>query len=451
MIGRSRHPFAQVPRNHSGWWILTRALPLLAVAFLGSGCAALSNPVADGVPVSKVPPQLLAESKKNFAKVPLTALQKEQDEVYRLGAGDILGIWIGEGILGERNVPPQARFFESSDLPPAFGTPIAVRENGTISLPQLQPIDVRGLTLEELEQKLRQLYTDERKIFLQGHESVIVTLMKRRTYSIFVLREDGGGAITTSGGTGYGLLGQQTTAQVGGGSGRLIQLAAGENDILTALTRSGGLPGFGAEDEVIIERGGYHLQRLGNETTERKTEGPRFLRIPLRIRKGTPIPFTAKDVILNDGDCVYVRARKGEYYYTGGLLPTKKGILPRDEDLDVVQAISESGGILISGTTSASNLSGSVGSSGLGSPNPNLVSVLRRTPDGGQINIHVDLNKAFRDPAERILLASGDIVILQLTPGQALVQYFTGQIHFEFVNHLLKTPTSTIDQTATGP
>jgi protein involved in polysaccharide export with SLBB domain len=427
---------------------------LIAIIFafgLAPGCSSLSNPVADGIVVSKVPPQLLVESKLNFAKVPLGSLQPQQDEIYKLGPGDVLGIWIGEGILGERTATPQARFFENSELPPALGTPIPVRENGTISLPQLKPIDVRGLTLAELEEKLRVLYTTERKIFKPGQESVIVTLIRRRTYTVFVLREDNGSGVTT-GGTGYGILAQQGTTQPGGGTGRVIQLAPGENNILNALTRTGGLPGSGAEDEVIIERGGLRRQNFGNEVSDAKSSDALFVRIPLRIRKGSPIPFSPQDVILHDGDSVYVRARRGEYYYTGGYLPSSQRILPRDEDLDVVQAITQVGGVLVSGLTTGSNLNGNVGSSsGIGQPNPSLVSVLRKTPDGGQINIRVNLNKALRDPAERILLGSGDIVVMQLTPAQALVQYLTGQVQFNFFSKLLTTPSTTINTTATGP
>lgn len=443
-----------------------RLIPFVMGILMSAGCSSLSNPVADGIPVNRIPPQLLVESKKNFVKVPLTALQQQQDEVYRLGAGDVLGIWIGEGILGERNQPPQSRFFESTDLPPALGTPIPVRQNGTISLPQLNPIDVRGLSLDELEQKLRTLYTEERKIFKPGQSSVIVTLIRKRTYTVFVLRDDGGtvgnalGAAGASGGgvsttgAGYGLLGQQSTSQLGGGYGRVIQLPAGENNLLTALTRTGGLPGPSAEDEVIIERGGLRRQGLGGDTPEGHSTGTRFLRIPLRIRKGSPLPFAGKDVVLYDGDCVYIRARKGEYFYTGGLLPSHKNPLSRDEDLDVIQAITEVGGVLLSGQQSGSNLSGSVGASsngGIGSPNPSLINILRRTPEGGQVNIRVDVNKALRDPSERILIASGDIVLLQLTPGQAVVQYVTGQIQFNFFSKLLTTPSTTINTSANGP
>ena len=39
-------------------------------------------------------------------------------------------------------------------------------------------------------------------------------------------------------------------------------------------------------------------------------------------------------------------------------------------------------------------LTGQVSAPGIGAPSPSLVSILRRTPDGGQVNICVDLRRA---------------------------------------------------------
>ena len=60
-------------------------------------------------------------------------------DVYRLAAGDVLGIWI-EGVLGERNVAPPVQILQQGDQTPSVGFPVPVRDNGTISLPnQMQP------------------------------------------------------------------------------------------------------------------------------------------------------------------------------------------------------------------------------------------------------------------------------------------------------------------------
>ena len=78
---------------------------LVALVLAGaSGCAALTNPVADGIPVSRLPDDVLGESRESLRPIPLNLLGQGQPEVYKLAAGDILGMVI-EGVLGERNAP----------------------------------------------------------------------------------------------------------------------------------------------------------------------------------------------------------------------------------------------------------------------------------------------------------------------------------------------------------
>ena len=87
---------------------------------------------------------------------------------------------------------------------------------------------------------------------------------------------------------------------------------------------------------------------------------------------------------------------------------------------------------MVSGGLNPINLSGTFLSSGIGFPSPSLVSVIRRTPGGGQVAIRVDLNRALRDPREWILIQPRDMVILQETPTEALARYFTSNFKFNF-------------------
>ena len=82
-------------RNARGeWGVLVAVLCLM-----GGGCAAWTNPVANGIPVCRVPPELLAGPIRDEKQtIPLTLLQQPPTKVYRLAAGDVLGIYI-EGIL----------------------------------------------------------------------------------------------------------------------------------------------------------------------------------------------------------------------------------------------------------------------------------------------------------------------------------------------------------------
>src|SRR5258708_991076 len=67
-----------------------------------SGCASLTNPVANGIPVHLLPPELLGEPKGNLESIPLTSLRQPPPDAYRLAPEDVLGIWIEPGILGEK-------------------------------------------------------------------------------------------------------------------------------------------------------------------------------------------------------------------------------------------------------------------------------------------------------------------------------------------------------------
>src|SRR5438093_10047510 len=88
--------------------------------FCLSGCAALTNPVANGVPVRRLPPELLGESKEGARPLPLTLLRQKPPDGYRLGADDVLGVWV-EGVLGEQNQLPPIHFPEAQGSPPAIG------------------------------------------------------------------------------------------------------------------------------------------------------------------------------------------------------------------------------------------------------------------------------------------------------------------------------------------
>ncbi len=129
--------------------------------------------------------------------------------------------------------------------------------------------------------------------------------------------------------------------------------------------------------------------------------------------------------MLHNGDVVFIEARDQDLFYTGGLLPSGEHILPRDYDLDVVKAVLRVRGPLVNGGFSSNNLAGNIITPGLGAPSPALLSVLRRTPDGGQILIRVDLDRALQDSRERILVQAGDVLILQEKPGQAISRYLT--------------------------
>jgi hypothetical protein len=276
---------------------------------------------------------------------------------------------------------------------------------------------------------VKKTYLD-RRILLDERVRILVSLMRPRQYRVQVVRQDSGGA-----GLQFGL---GVTVATRRGSGIALDLPAYENDVLNALNRSGGLPGSDALNEVYVER-------------ELKTGGTKITHLPLRLREGEQIPFTLQDVILQDGDLVFIEARDTEVFYTGGILVPRQYFLPRDYDLRVSEAISLAGGPLVNGLFSTNNLAGNVAASGLGSPNPSRVTVLRRTKLNGRIPIIVNLNKALNDPKEDIIIQGGDMIIYQETLGESFTRYMTDIFRINIIGTFIRQRDATGTATFIAP
>ena len=420
---------------------------LLACSLLG-GCAALTNPVADGVPASRLPEEItLGRGKDEEVTIPLTLLRQLQPEVYRLDNDDILGIYI-EGVVGERTLLPPVRLPETGSVTPVVGYPVTVREDGTISLPYVERINVRGMSLTEVEDAIRQAYTVKAPIILKpGRERISVSLVRKRFVRVFVERQDSGNLTVGPGGA----IGNARR-----GSGFTLDLPAYENDVLTALNRTGGLPGADAYNAVVIQRGGAAPGGappvIDHLPPPRAEGGPSpCVYIPLRMKPGESPPFHPEDILLHNGDIVFIESRDKDVFYVGGLLQAGEYPLPRDRDLDVVEAIALVRGPILNGGVALSNLNGTLVSQGIGDPSPSLVSILRRTPGNRQLTIRVDLNRALRDPRERVVIKPLDVIILQETMGEAMARYFTQTVQFSLIWQLIHGPHETGTATTVLP
>ncbi len=410
---------------------LTLALVLL-IPWTLSGCAALFSPIS-GVPSHRLPPQFHAKPKNNLVPVEVYRLQQDPPAAYLLDAGDILGIWI-QGVLGnEGEEMPFQMPEKDSDLPPSIGYPVVVREDGTVSLPFVTPIPVRGLTVRQTENTIRRAYTVDRQILQPGKDRMLVSLMRERTYRVIVLRRDGDVVSHDSESRGD-FRGNFRRAEQ-----EIVHLPAYQNDVLNALAATGGLPGLSAKNEVLILRGrlldAKKRGRFVRAFYERPPcdpclcmppipNDPAIIRIPLRLPPGVTPTIRPEDVVLENGDIVMVEQREREVYYTAGMLDGGEHELPRDYDLDVVTAIAKAGyiGAGAGGNTGGVGGIGGLGGSGLRVP-PTQVFILRKTPCGDQITIAVDLVRAIRSPGASPLVQAGDVLVLQNKPIEDLTNF----------------------------
>ncbi len=439
-MSMERNPMTLVESKKNGGRMLTRLLRsfslagLVAAGAMNVGCTSLTQPLA-GIPVRRLPPQFLAQSKNNLVPLDPSRLTQEPPRQYLIDKGDILGIYI-EGVLpytatDKPPEPPPVNFpNEKSTLDPSLGFPIVVQENGTIALPSIAPIKVKGMTIEQVTDLIREAYL-KAKIFTNAERlRPIVTMMKERQYNVVVVRQDVGserGQQQQGGGAkGAYIRGSDQSA-----AGSMIKLDAYKNDVLHALMASGGLPGVNAKNEIKILRAGKADQKKRDDFIQQFyqqyyanpdpcgcpppiPDDPSVLKIPMRLPAGVIPAFKTEDVILEEGDVVYIESREAEVFYTGGLLPGGEFLIPRDYDLDVLGAM----GLAGQGVGSRAGGSGAGGGFGIQQYTipPGEVFILRKTPCNGQITIQVDLTKAAQDPRERPLIQPGDTLILRYKP-----------------------------------
>jgi len=400
-----------------------------------TGCTAILSPI-DSIPAERLPRQFLAEPQADKVNIDVSRLRQSKPEFYLLDSEDVLGVFI-EGVLGKFDEAPPVQVAEQgSDLPPAIGFPVPVREDGTVSLPLIKPLPVRGLNIQQAEQLITRAYREGDNPILKDDGRILVTLMKERTYRVFVVRQDNAFAQANN------QFGRQFAGQVvtdrsdRSGRGFVLQMPAYKNDLLNALAETGGMPGLNAKSEVRILRGDrVSIEQRDREVDEfYRTNGPdqfpygvvpqlpdesNVVKIPTRVKPGDKLNFTTEDIILRDGDIVYVDTRDTEVYYTGGLLRGGEFPLPRDYDLDVLGAISIAGNGIGAGQGVAQ---GNFLSGGATVPATELI-VLRRLPGNRQIAIRVDVTNAINNPQARLLVKPMDTLILRYKPQEELANF----------------------------
>ncbi len=411
---------------------------------LQTGC--MRDRYIDAIPVARVPREILKVQRRDDLKeISLLRLRQDTPENYMLGPGDTVGVWV-RGVHGTDDESPPIHYPEDGNRPPAVGIPYPIREDGTISLPIIDPINVEGMSLVEATNAIRMAYIYPEPIIREGEESVTVSLIRQRKTRVMVIREEAGGVEGVS----------------KRGTGQIVDLPAYENDVLRALSMTGGLPGTDAKNEILIYRGLYEagvdadsvLSQICEDDCQDNCfcneaplpDPPSVTRIPLRYNPAAPPEFDQQDVILEDGDIVIIRSRDRETFYTAGVLGGGEYQLPRDKDLDILGAIAMIGGPLGETGTGVGALSGGAGGGGgFGGGGgrgrggqqqfcqPTDAIIIRELPCGSQISMRVNLNRALQNPRERVIIQPGDVIVVRYTLGDEIGNVLLNLFQFNFL------------------
>ncbi len=415
-----------------------RAAGRLTILHLSVVCfmAATGCQTIEGVPVSRVPAELLrTDLKSKYEDISLLRLRQDPPKTYLLGPGDVLGIYI-KGVLGNEAELPPVHYPEDSNRPPAIGYPVPIREDGSLALPFIAPIRVDGISLVEATELVRSAYTRQgSEIVRPDRDQIIITLIRKRAIRVLVIREEGGGK-------------EGVTKR---GTGHVVDLPAYENDVLRALSETGGMPGTDAKNEVLIYRGLYsdavNYDQLVNNLCQDNCQDPCFCneaplpdppnvtRIPLRYNPANPPVFTQQDVILGEGDIVIIRSRDTETFYTAGAMGGGEFPLPRDKDLDIIGAIAIAGGPLGNSGTGVGSIGQPNRGSGRNSTNcqPSQAFIVREMPCGNSITMKVDLNRALQNRGERVMIQPGDVIVLRYTLTEEISNALLNLVQFNFL------------------
>jgi hypothetical protein len=411
--------------------------------FLFPGCASLiaTNRAVpcEAIPARRLGPELRGPQRDELVPVDFRLLRQEKPNEHVIAHGDTLGIYVRDVVDNSNDIAlvhyPIGT--ESTHVEgPAVGHPFKVTEGGTLVLPDVPPIAVNGMTVGAATEAIREAYIKS-GIVKQDNNAVSVNLVKPRTVEVIVLREDTGADIPVW----KPRDGQAISRR---GSAEVVALPAFENDVLHALTASGGLPGIDGFNEVWVLRGGglashvtiegirqqMEKEPISMEMVQTMAGQQPLVRIPLKVGACETLQFGPQDVILQEGDILFVPSRETEYFLTGGLLHGGMFALPRDYDIDIFGAIAIANG-------------NALGPAGVNAPATNFNikpgavippsrAIVVRQIGSQQIKIDVDLKRALDDPKERLVIQPRDLILLKYRPSEFMGNLALNIVTFNF-------------------
>lgn len=286
----------------------------------------------------------------------------------RIEGGDVLAI-IVDGVLGDFSDPPVHKPAKGDKYGvPALGYPVVVRNDGTVDLPEVRPISLRGLTVRQAKQKITNAYHREKILKANRKNQVMVSMLRKRMLSVTVIHDNPAD---------LGYYGQQSAFAYEKPTKKIskVTLPADQATTLNAIAEAGAP----IDSETVL----------------------RYLR---RGRGGGRV---------RDNAVVDVPGQSQDFFYAGGLLPGGRFPIP-EGGLSVMQAIALSGG--------------SVGQVGLGPSDLYLVRNARSNSGARPGVFKVDMRNYRNNPAA-LNVQPGDVLILRNKPGEVLGKAAVGALN----------------------
>ena len=292
-----------------------------------------------------------AQSLRQF--IPTSSRQR----VYRLDAGDVLGVFV-KGVFGRyEDAPVQMPTAKDPNRLSGMGYPFVIRNDGTVSLPLVGPVNVRNMTVSQAEQAIADAYGpqendlgDREGGLIRDRRQVLISLLRKRTVQVIVVNDAAG----------VDSLSRQ--------SGVLsVELPADRANVLNAIAATGGPSPFLAKS--VTHLSDRNAAAIGGRPAQ-----------------------------LASGDVVRIEAAEPSVFYTRN----GRFEIPAGEQLTVSQALA------IAGVNSNSGgLAGALGSNG---PAASNVTIARRS---GGIE---SFNMRNAQQGNQLFVRDGDFLTVDPTP-----------------------------------
>lgn len=349
--------------------LLRAIFPILLLCLLISGCSQkqVYRP-------AKLPVEFQAKPVPDLRNIPLPDLADQSVRSDVIMSGDILQVTVATDLENRPNA-----------------VPVRVDDLGIIQVPYIGPVQVGGLRFADAERAIAAAAV-EREVF--RHPTVTVVRSDARTHRVTVV-----GAVNKPG---------------------VYELPASNSSVLAALVAAEGLNSKAGPIVEIRRAAGSDLttERLPLTASEDFPDGVRpagwngstSVRVQ-QINLISPVSGSPSEYRLSDGDVVNVAEREALPFFVDGLV-SKPGAypMPPDQPIRILDAIALAGG--------KSN------------PLANEVWIVRHVPGREEpVLIKVSLRRAKEDARENLLIAAGDVISIEETPGTFIYNLLKGFVH----------------------